>query len=220
MAQLVSPEQPNGEQLEQHGHPHSGATDSNPVGILDRHQVAHTAQVHGSRAADKTASGYSTSDYIDLGFGSLDFANRGRPGRNSTDSVFTSDVGPGEWRMGAGYCTNAENADILCNNYNHSTPATIPVTAVQHTAQQTLLWLHGSEMYPHAAETVSETTCREDILLRLGLGEFLNIYIYIPSCRFMFTLYLPCIINFIHTVLRNMNQVHIHRVNNNMANSC
>ena len=102
VAQPVSPEHPNGDQLDGHGRSHSG--DSATTDSLNHHPGSGPGSSHstgGSRAAEKTANGYSTSDYMDLGFDTLDFARRGRPARSSTDSVFTSDTGSGEWRTAA-----------------------------------------------------------------------------------------------------------------------
>ena len=104
VTQPVLSEHPNGDQLDGHGRSHSGAsalTDS-----LNHHPGSGPSSSHstgGSRAAEKTANGCSTSDYdyMDLGFDTLDFARRGRPARSSTDSVFTSDMGSGEWRKAA-----------------------------------------------------------------------------------------------------------------------
>ena len=50
------PERPNGKQLDQRGHPHSGAS------VFNQHPGSTPGSSHstgGSRAADRTASGYS-----------------------------------------------------------------------------------------------------------------------------------------------------------------
>ena len=92
----------SGEELDQHGP--SQSKDSVKPDYSNRHgptpSSAHTTG--GNRAAKRTANSDPTSEYMDLGFSTLDFERRGRPARSSTDSVFTHDVGSGEWRAATG----------------------------------------------------------------------------------------------------------------------